>query len=105
MPDKLPGIMDTTKNTVLIFQSGGGVGINYSSLRSEGARVGSTASAASGPVSFMGIVDKVGDIIKQGGRRRAANMGILDVHHKGIMKFIMAKHGQALTNFNISVGD
>ena len=104
IPDNLPGIMDTVKNTALIFQSGGGVGINYSSLRPAGARVGSTASAASGPISFMKFVDGVSDIIKQGGRRRAANMGILDVRHKDVMKFIMAKHGQALTNFNISVG-
>ena len=105
MPDTLEGIFDTGKTAALVFQSGGGVGINYSTLRPAGARVGSTAGVASGPISFMGMVDKIGDVVKQGGRRRAANMGILDASHQDIMDFIRAKRvGAALNNFNISVG-
>ena len=105
MPDSLDGIMDTVRETALIFQSGGGVGINYSKLRPAGSPVGSAAGAASGPVSFMGVVDHVGDVVKQGGRRRAANMGVLDASHPDIMEFIGAKHKPGfLENFNISVG-
>lgn len=103
--DTLVGIMNTIKETAIIFQSGGGVGINYSSLRPAGSPVGSRAAAASGPLSFMGLVDNVGDVIKQGGRRRAANMGVLDASHPDIIEFIRAKwDGRKLNNFNISVG-
>lgn len=105
IPDTLDGILDTTKNTGIIFKSGGGVGINYSSLRPAGSRVGSAAGAASGPLSFMGLIDRVGDVIKQGGRRRAANMGVLDASHPDIREFIHAKRTPGvLENFNVSVG-
>lgn len=105
MPDNLDDIMSTVHETALIFQSGGGVGINYSQLRAAGSSISSTAGTASGPISFMGIIDKVGDVVKQGGRRRAANMGVLDASHPDIIQFIRAKRdGTKLTNFNISVG-
>ncbi len=105
MPDNLDGIMDKVRETALIFQSGGGVGINYSRLRPAGSPVGSTAGAASGPVSFMGVVNSVGDTIMQGGRRRAANMGVLDASHPDIMRFIKTKQKPGmLENFNVSVG-
>ena len=103
--DTLSGIMDTVKDAAIIFQSGGGVGINYSNLRPAGSMVGSTAGAASGPLSFMTLVDSVGDVVKQGGRRRAANMGVLDASHNDVFDFVRAKmDGGMLNNFNISVG-
>ncbi len=104
MNDDLNDIMETVKETALIFKSGGGVGINYSRLRPSGSPVASTAGTASGPISFMEMVDNVGNTVKQGGRRRAANMGILDASHPDILDFIKAKTGDRLTNFNISVG-
>ncbi|MEM4269946.1 MAG: adenosylcobalamin-dependent ribonucleoside-diphosphate reductase [Candidatus Caldarchaeum sp.] len=97
------GILPVMQKTALIFQTGGGVGINYSKLRPEGDYVSSSGGVASGPVSFMSLVDKVADVIKQGGRRRAANMGILEAWHPDIMKFIKAKENGGFENFNISV--
>jgi len=103
--DNLESIMETAKNTAYIFKSGGGVGINYSKLRAENSMVASTSGVASGPVSFMGIIDKVTDVIKQGGKRRGANMGILDINHPDVEKFITAKKTKGvLENFNVSVG-
>ena len=105
MDDDMASIMDTTKDAAMIFQSGGGVGINYSNLRHEGDLVASTSGVASGPVSFMNIINTVTDVVKQGGKRRGANMGILEVWHPDIEKFVEAKTKPGvLENFNVSVG-
>jgi ribonucleoside-diphosphate reductase alpha chain len=84
MPDDMAGIMKTTSDAALIFKSGGGVGINYSELREEGDIVASTSGVASGPVTFMNIINTVTEVVKQGGKRRGANMGIMDVWHPDI---------------------
>ncbi|MEM4719069.1 MAG: adenosylcobalamin-dependent ribonucleoside-diphosphate reductase, partial [Nitrososphaerota archaeon] len=102
--DNLESIMDAAKHAALIFKSGGGVGINYSRLRPEGDIVFSTFGVASGPVSFMRIIDTVTEVVKQGGKRRGANMGILEIWHPDIETFVKAKEREGfLENFNISV--
>ncbi len=102
------GIMDAVRAMALIQQQGGGTGFDFSELRPEGDVVSSTAGVASGPVSFMKLFDVTTDVIKQGGKRRGANMGILHVWHPDIEKFVKSKTGElkdvVLQNFNISVG-
>ncbi len=101
--DSIESIFTTLKNMALIQQSGGGTGFSFSSLRQKGDIVKSTKGVASGPVSFMKIYDSTTDVIKQGGKRRGANMGILHCTHSDIEEFAIAKSGKKLTNFNISV--
>lgn len=102
--DSIESIMEALKKAAIIFKGGGGVGYNFSHLRPEGDFIKTTSGKSSGPISFMTLFDKMSDVVRQGGIRRGASMGIMNSNHPDIERFVTAKRGNLqLTNFNISV--
>ena len=109
--DNTSSILEAVKTQAIVQKTGGGTGFSFSKLRPEGDQVGSTGSVASGPVSFMQLFDKCTQVIKQGGKRRGANMGILSIEHPDIIEFIEMKRNnmnldeqaKIMKEFNISV--
>lgn len=104
LEDDLESIYRAVRRQGMINKMGGGTGFNFSVLREEGAQISSTGGTSSGVMSFIELFNTNGEVIKQGGRRRSANMGILNVYHPEIIKFIDYKNDHSkLNNFNISV--
>jgi len=102
--DSVSGIFDTAKYAALVHKMGGGTGFDFSRLRPAGHPVGTTQGIASGPCSFLKIYNASTEVMKQGGTRRGANMGMLRVDHPDILEFITLKEKDGtISNFNLSV--
>lgn len=103
--DSIASIFSTLKLAAMIQQSGGGTGFNFSNLRPADTPVSAGLGKATGPVGFIALYNAATESVKQGGKRRGANMGILNVTHPDIAAFVGAKRSEtALNNFNLSVG-
>ncbi len=103
--DSIPEIFDAVKNMALVQKTGGGTGFSFNALRPAGDLVSTTKGVSSGPLTFMEVFNTATDTIRQGGRRRGANMGVMEVHHPDVLRFITEKADPVrLTNFNLSVG-
>lgn len=104
IPDSLPGIFEHLREAAITLQQGGGVGMDFSTIRPSGAIVMGVGAQASGPLSFMDTWDAMCRTIMSAGQRRGAMMGCLRIDHPDIEAFIDAKRdGTRFRNFNLSV--
>jgi ribonucleoside-diphosphate reductase alpha chain len=104
VPDSIDGIFDSIKHTALIQKAGGGTGFAFDSLRPTGDYISSSGGTTSGPISFWRAFSEATNAIQQGAFRRGANMGMMNIHHPDILKFLYAKQDLTqFTNYNISV--
>jgi ribonucleoside-diphosphate reductase alpha chain len=104
VPDSIDGIFDSIKHTALIQKAGGGTGFAFDSLRPTGDYISSSGGTTSGPISFWRAFSEATNAIQQGAFRRGANMGMMNVHHPDILKFLYSKQDLTqFTNYNISV--
>jgi len=102
--DSMPGIFSALQESAITMQRGGGIGVDFSTLRPRGTRAKSAGNIASGPVSFMQIWDAMCGTILSTGARRGAMMATLRCDHPDIEEFITAKHAPGqLRRFNLSV--
>jgi len=103
--DSIEGIFDTVKDSALTQKQGGGVGFDFSTIRPKGAMIKGCESNASGPISFMQVLDSTCRTIMSAGQRRGAQMGVMRCDHPDIEQFITAKrNNEQLKMFNLSVG-
>ncbi|MFH1417625.1 MAG: vitamin B12-dependent ribonucleotide reductase [Planctomycetota bacterium] len=104
VPDSVDGIFDSIKHTALIQKAGGGTGFAFDRLRPTGDYISSSGGTTSGPISFWRAFSEATNAIQQGAFRRGANMGMMNIHHPDILKFLNAKQDLTqFTNYNISV--
>lgn len=102
--DSIDSIFTSLHQAAVIAKMGGGVGFNFSNLRPKGSIVNTTKGIASGPLSFMRLFNTMADVISQGGRRRLAQMAVMDYRHPDIGDFVKAKTEDGrYTNFNFSI--
>ena len=105
LQDDTDSILEAARISAWIFKTGAGAGYDFSPLRPRGALIAGTGGRSSGPVSFMRLFDTVADVMREGGKRRAAMMGILHDWHPDLLEFVEAKCGEkpVFENFNISI--
>jgi len=102
--DSIDEIFDSIKHTALIQKAGGGTGFAFDELRPTGDFIKSSGGTTSGPISFWRAFSEATNAIQQGAFRRGANMGMMNIHHPDILKFLHAKQDLSqFTNYNISV--
>ena len=103
IPDDLGGIFEHLREAALTMQQGGGVGMDFSTIRPAGALVRGVGVEASGPLSFMDAWDAMCRTVMSAGQRRGAMMACLRIDHPDIEAFIDAKRDPSrLRNFNVS---
>lgn len=105
VPDSMDGIFTTVHDMAMIHKSGGGTGFSFTNVRGKGLPVRQTHGVASGPIPFMRVFNEASEVVRQGGMRHGANMGIIHWRHPDILDFIHMKDTVGeMVNFNISVG-
>lgn len=90
--DSREGWADIMGKVTASLMTGGGIGVSYSKLRHEGAKIGRTGGTSTGPIAHMNMVNEAGRYIMQGGQRRSAIWAGLSWAHPDVFKFMIMKN-------------
>lgn len=93
--DSREGWSDVMHKITMSLMTGGGIGIDYSDVRHEGAPIKGTGGTCTGPVALMEMVNEAGRHIMQGGARRSAIWAGLNWKHKDVEEFLKLKDWSA----------
>ena len=104
LEDSIEGIFDALKTAALIQKTGGGTGFDFSKIHHDVSTCLCNDNDACGSVALIRLFNEATNVIVHFGKRRGANMGVLNVTHEDIIPFIRAKRIEGeLSNFNISI--
>lgn len=90
--DSREGWSDLMQKASMALMTGAGIGIVYSDVRPEGAKIRKTGGLATGPLALMQMVNEAGRYIMQGGSRRSAIWAGLHWNHPDCIKFVQMKN-------------
>jgi ribonucleoside-diphosphate reductase alpha chain len=90
--DSSQGWSEIMEKSTAALMSGGGIGVDYSALREDGAILKRKGGSSTGPLALMSMVNEAGRYIMQGGQRRSAIWAGLNWKHPDIEKFMNCKN-------------
>jgi len=88
VPDDLHGIFDAIKDDAMLSKFAGGLGNDWTRVRSMGSHIKGTNGKSQGVVPFLKVANDTAVAVNQGGKRKGAMCAYLETWHLDIEEFL-----------------